>query len=163
MFQKTTRNSLEARTTGAIAILPTGNLTGSIKFLSLATARVVTRNQFTIMPMPRECVNFMNDWANLKADIPGNLTQEWSKYLQADGNEEDGHEIDQTLPIMLERYRVPMVDIDGPRIPEPEVPVTLENNSITSSDQKMMQLPVRATRGRPPGARNKNMLVQQQE
>ena len=58
-----TTNSLTARTHGCIALLPTGNLTGSVKFLSLATNKVVTRDQFRILPMPTLVIDYINSMA----------------------------------------------------------------------------------------------------
>ena len=47
-----TDNSMSPRTMGCIALLPTGNTTGSVKMWCLATQTVVTRDQFRILPMP---------------------------------------------------------------------------------------------------------------
>jgi hypothetical protein len=47
-----TNNSMDSRTEGCIALFPTGNLQGSTKMLSIATMRVVTRDNFTILPIP---------------------------------------------------------------------------------------------------------------
>ena len=45
-------NSMRSRTQGCIALLPTGNLTGSVRMLCLATNRTITRDQFKVLPMP---------------------------------------------------------------------------------------------------------------
>jgi predicted lactoylglutathione lyase len=47
-----TDNSMNSRTQGCIALLPTGNLTGSVKMWCLATDHTITRDQFQILPMP---------------------------------------------------------------------------------------------------------------
>jgi hypothetical protein len=44
--------TMRSRTQECIALLPTGNLTGSVKMWSLATNATVTRDQFKILPMP---------------------------------------------------------------------------------------------------------------
>lgn len=59
----TTDNSPTARTQGCIALLPTGNLTGSVRFLCLATNKVVTRDQFRILPMPSLAIDYINSLA----------------------------------------------------------------------------------------------------
>ncbi len=41
------KNSMAPRVMGMIALLPTGNLQGSVSFLDLSTMRVVTRDQWT--------------------------------------------------------------------------------------------------------------------
>jgi hypothetical protein len=48
-----TDNSLSARVEEFIVKLPTGNRTGSVKFLHIKTNKIVTRNEFKILPTPR--------------------------------------------------------------------------------------------------------------
>ena len=43
---------MRSRTQGCIALLPAGNLTGSVRMLCLATNRTITRDQFKVLPMP---------------------------------------------------------------------------------------------------------------
>ncbi len=53
-------NTMMPRTHEAIAVGPTGNLQGSVKFYSLDTSRIIKRRSFTPLPMPNqviECVN----------------------------------------------------------------------------------------------------------
>lgn len=45
-------NTMKARTTGAIALTPTGNAQGGYYFLSLVTGRKLSRQQWTKLPMP---------------------------------------------------------------------------------------------------------------
>ena len=59
----TTDNSMKARTEDCVAMLPTGNRTGSVRMLSLATGRIVTRDQFKILPMPLSVIARMNELA----------------------------------------------------------------------------------------------------
>jgi len=54
-----TDNSLKARTEGCIALLSTGNPTGSVLMLHLATNRVITRDQFIVIPMPDLVVTYL--------------------------------------------------------------------------------------------------------
>jgi hypothetical protein len=49
-------NSMEARTTGAIALQPTGNDQGGYYFMSLTTGRQLNRNHWTELPMPQDVV-----------------------------------------------------------------------------------------------------------
>ena len=44
----TTDNSMRPRTEDCVVMFPTGNRTGSVKMLSLATGKIVTRDQFRI-------------------------------------------------------------------------------------------------------------------
>jgi hypothetical protein len=50
-------NSMATRTTGAIALRPTGNAQGGHLFLSLATGRVLNRNRWMALPMPAEVID----------------------------------------------------------------------------------------------------------
>ena len=49
-------NSMMSRTTGALAMRPTGNLQGSFHFFSLNTGRLLTRTRWTELPMPADVV-----------------------------------------------------------------------------------------------------------
>ena len=50
-------NSMLSRTTGAIALRPTGNIQGGHYFFSLTTGRRLNRNNWTVLPMPAEVVD----------------------------------------------------------------------------------------------------------
>jgi hypothetical protein len=50
-------NSMATRTTGAIALRPTGNMQGGYYFLSLTTGRVLNRNHWTPLPMPADVID----------------------------------------------------------------------------------------------------------
>jgi hypothetical protein len=59
------KNSMEARTQGCIALLPIGNIQGSVKFLRLDTNKIVTRDQWKTLPMPDIVISRLNDLADL--------------------------------------------------------------------------------------------------
>jgi hypothetical protein len=50
-------NSMAPRTTGAIALRPTGNAQGGYYFMSLTTGRRISRNRWTPLPMPQDVIN----------------------------------------------------------------------------------------------------------
>ncbi len=50
-------NSMASRTTGAIALRPLGNEQGGYYFYSLSSGRVLTRNHWTVLPMPNEVID----------------------------------------------------------------------------------------------------------
>jgi hypothetical protein len=54
-----TDNSMSPRTQGCICLLPTGNSTGSVKMWCLETDSVITRDQFTILPMTSELCRYI--------------------------------------------------------------------------------------------------------
>jgi hypothetical protein len=58
-----TTNSPTARIEEAIVMLPTGNRTGSVKFLNIRTNKIVTRDEFKILPIPPYEISAMNELA----------------------------------------------------------------------------------------------------
>ena len=58
-----TDNSMSARTEDCVVVLPTGNRTGTVKMLSLTTGRIVSRDQFRILPMPDSAMARLNELA----------------------------------------------------------------------------------------------------
>jgi len=56
-------NSTNERTEGCIALFPRDTATGSVEFLNLATLQVVTRDQWTELPIPDIVIKRMNDLA----------------------------------------------------------------------------------------------------
>lgn len=48
------------RTEGCIALLPVGNVQGSVLFFKLSTGRVVTRDHFKVLPVPDEVIQYLN-------------------------------------------------------------------------------------------------------
>jgi hypothetical protein len=55
--------SMQARTTGAIALRPTGNDQGGFYFMSLTTGKVLNRNHWHELPMPQDVVKRVHDLA----------------------------------------------------------------------------------------------------
>jgi hypothetical protein len=49
-------NSMVTRTTGAIALQPTGNAQGGHCFFSLTSGRVLNQNHWTTLPMPQDVI-----------------------------------------------------------------------------------------------------------
>lgn len=58
-----TDNSMASRTEGCIAVLPKGNLRGSVGMVKLGTKKIVTRDQFKVLPMPDILIQYLNEWA----------------------------------------------------------------------------------------------------
>lgn len=56
---------MTSRTDDCVVYLPTGNRTGSVKMLSLATGRIVTRDTFKVLPMRQSVVALLNEMAKL--------------------------------------------------------------------------------------------------
>ena len=58
-----TDSSMDARTEDCIVMLPTGNRTASVKMMSLASGRLITRDQYKILPMPLSVITRLNEMA----------------------------------------------------------------------------------------------------
>jgi hypothetical protein len=58
-----TDNTLKARTEDAVVMLPTGNRTGSVRMLSLHTGKIITRDQFKVLPMPTSVIAILDRMA----------------------------------------------------------------------------------------------------
>ena len=54
---------MTSRTEDCIAMLPTGNLSGIVKMMSIATGKIVSRDQFIILPMPSGVIAKLNELA----------------------------------------------------------------------------------------------------
>jgi Reverse transcriptase (RNA-dependent DNA polymerase) len=55
-----TSNKMKGRTQGALALYPTGNLSGTWKYLNLSTWKEIRRNGATPLPMPNEVIEYIN-------------------------------------------------------------------------------------------------------
>jgi hypothetical protein len=56
-------STMATRTTGAIALRPTGNQQGGFYFMSLNTGRRLNRNHWTELPMPSDVIDRVHLWA----------------------------------------------------------------------------------------------------
>ena len=57
------KNSMQARTMGAILLHPTGNIQGTYHFYVMATGGVVARDRWVSLPIPQEVIGHMNKLA----------------------------------------------------------------------------------------------------
>ncbi len=62
-------NSLAARRRGAIAIGPSGNLSGGQFFLALDTDKLIVRNCWKELPMPLAVINCVNVLGHAKRSM----------------------------------------------------------------------------------------------
>ena len=60
-------NTMMTRTTGAIALRPTGNVQGGYYLYSLSTGRVLNRNHWTELPMPQDVIDRVHTLARRAA------------------------------------------------------------------------------------------------
>ena len=143
-----TDNSLSPRTFGCIALLPTGNTTGSVKMWCLATQSVITRDQFRILPMPDLVCSYISNAAELEgytlkcfdvgvtSTVPAVQNSSLPAMMQKDGkitqaDSEDTLELGVIMDDIIsgdavsEMENPPIVDIIQPVAP---IPTTLPTN-----------------------------------
>ena len=53
-------NTMHERTERAISLVPTGGISGSVRFMCLKTLRPIVRIQWTVLPIPQVLANFVN-------------------------------------------------------------------------------------------------------
>jgi hypothetical protein len=119
------KNSMESRASGCIALYPTGNRTGAVKFYSLANDSIVSRTQWKCVPMPREVILHLNSMAHL------------SKYkvskdpiLRMGFDERNGllSESDQILEDVRDKEF--SINLDGPL----RDPITVQENDLLKAE-----------------------------
>ena len=65
---------MSPRTSAAVSLGPSGNINGSVRFLSLVSGKIVIRDQFTILPMNDHIIKTMTELeANTSANLRGSV------------------------------------------------------------------------------------------
>ncbi len=99
------RNSLAARTQGAISLGPSTNQQGGQLFLSLNTGKVISRRSYTALPMPSPVIDRVNQMAK---DQPPLLV-----FTDKHGNEIDPADTPQEIPgVITDTYEIPGVETE---------------------------------------------------
>ncbi len=118
------RNSLVARTSGAISVRPSSNRQGGHLFLSLNTGRVVSRRSWTVIPMPQAVIDRVNTMAK---DQPQLLT-----FLDRNG-EEITDDTDIITPAET-HHEIPGVVGDAVQIPGVDTEIAIEDTAVEHVD-----------------------------
>jgi len=96
-------NSMVARTTGALAMRPTGNAQSSYCFYSLNTGRLLNRNRWTALPMPAEVIQRVHVLARNSAtgltftDNQNQVYEDDDDDYQPDGDIADDDDLDASI------------------------------------------------------------------
>jgi hypothetical protein len=86
-------NTMAARTTGAIALRPTGNAQGGYFLYSLSTGRVLNRNHWTALPMPQDVIDRVHTHARrAAADIALTFADRIGQIIPDDDDDDDNDE-----------------------------------------------------------------------
>ena len=89
-------NTMSTRTSGAIALRPTGNAQGGYFFMSLATGKRLNRSAWTALPMPAEVIERVHELAR-RNPAGGDVVFGWrdgTEILDVEGDEDDLHDDD---------------------------------------------------------------------
>ena len=89
--EETDNNTGNERTVGAIALRPTGNQQGGYRFFSLSSGRVIRRNRWTELPMPKEVVDRMHKLSRRKQEGISFLDRNQQPFA----DDEDGQDTDE--------------------------------------------------------------------
>lgn len=100
-----TDNTMKSRTDGCITLYPSGNTTGSVVMLKLSTMQTVVRDQFQVLPMPDEVINFLTQTAARQGytrgkvePLPMNAVPADTILENEDANHDDDGAGDNNLP-----------------------------------------------------------------
>jgi hypothetical protein len=124
------RNSLAARTQGAISLGPSTNRQGGQLFFSLNTGKVISRRSYTALPMPSNVIDRVNQMAK---DQPQLLV-----FTDKHGNEIDP--LEETEPSADTPQEIPGVITDTYEIPgvDTEIKATADD-TLTDEDTPIEQ------------------------
>jgi hypothetical protein len=114
------------RTSGAIALLPSHNLRGSVTFFDLNTLRVVKRDNFKVLPMTQDIIKRINDIALSQRQSTSPSIVVTQGHDQREVNEEEDMELADSPPLLQQ----PVVHLSQPSLDiiETELQDDIEND-----------------------------------
>jgi hypothetical protein len=124
-------NTMISRTHEGIALGPTGNLQGSVKFYSLTTGRVIKRRNFTEMPMPDSIIKKVdaigqkeNHGRQFRFTNRVNEPYEWTDEVPEDDPEFQGMlEEEEAAPFPDISAEIPGVSLERDTVADPSTAV----------------------------------------
>jgi hypothetical protein len=119
-------NSLAPRTSGAIALLPSHNLRGSVTFFDLNTLRVVKRDNFKVLPITQDIIRRINDIALSQRQSTSPSIVVTQGHDQREVNEDEDMELPDSPPLLQQ----PVVHLSQPSLDiiETELQDDIEND-----------------------------------
>ena len=124
--EETPRNSQAARTRGAIALGPSGNLQGGFKFMALNTGKKIVRRNWDVIPMPDTVIARVNE---LGKDQPEQMvfTDRHGRLIGdveipgVDPDEANEAEFQGVDPVIAHDIEIPGVDVASEAPQEVEI------------------------------------------
>jgi len=97
---------MEPRTSGAIALRPSGNEQGGYYFLSLHTGKRILRNHWTILPMPNDVVDAIHRLAAASKQVGGiTFMDKYGNILTKDDKDETEEAVEnEPIPVTDDNY-----------------------------------------------------------
>jgi hypothetical protein len=105
-----TDNTMRSRVRGCIAVLPLGNDTGSVKCVSLATWKAVTRDQFQIVPLTDLAISYITNEATRQGYSRGFEPAEMVGPMQDDDAPDDD--------VPIQPQMMPIGGVNGGEVPQ---------------------------------------------
>ena len=90
---------MERRTSGAIALRPSGNEQGGHYFLSLHTGKRILRNHWTVLPMSNDVVDAVHRLAAASKQASGITFKDGEGNIIADNDDDKTEEETEDAPI----------------------------------------------------------------
>jgi hypothetical protein len=104
-------NTLKPRSVTSIALCPTGNVRGSWYLLNLESGRVITRDNFKVLPMPQAVIEKINDKAKREGKAIDKKRLVWKAYKNQD--EADDEDFDAADPAEADNVEQLIEDLQG--------------------------------------------------
>ncbi len=145
------RNGLGARTQGAIALGPSGNVQGGHKFYTLNTANIVVRWDWKALPMPQSVIDRLNAKLHGQPTNPvftdrlGNAIRDIAFDVgtieMVETGDPDVELQGVHLPEVDESVKIQGVDTDQePKLPEPNVDVGVDFNNPAPQEIPLVEV-----------------------
>mmetsp|Transcript_23739 Transcript_23739/g.33981 ORF Transcript_23739/g.33981 Transcript_23739/m.33981 type:complete len:444 (+) Transcript_23739:1024-2355(+) len=135
-------NTMKSRTDGALALMPSGNASGSWWFWTLKTMKPITRNHWTVMPLSEELIGLINKMSESKKVNKDPVIQLGKNkkviVIAGDENIAAPAEDNVDLPGMLPGERVAPAHHVDPMFGLPTSEVDIEHLSIPRDDDLML-------------------------
>jgi hypothetical protein len=132
-------NTMAPRTTGAVALQPTGNAQGGYYFMSLTTGRRILRNRWTLLPMPQDVVDRITQMG-LQQHLDEGIEFQ-NRDRQHIGNHDDEDDDDYHTIIDVDQEEEPIINVDQEEEPNYDYAYQ-EVNGGANGEQEAIRVPI---------------------
>ena len=137
-------NSMHSRTNGCIALMPTGNVQGTVRCFQLHNGAIVNRDNFTILPMPDHVVAHLNDLAArdkrpIQPDAAMALGNLENNVINNDVRPVEDAYLDPAVQVPRESATVQRADVTASVSEEGYVQQSDESQQVEADDGQLIQ------------------------